>query len=215
MKKFFAFALALCAAAAALAQTPQEIISNMDADMKQHENEGISIVVDVSVPLLGSMSSKTYYLGGKTRVEMDMMGVAVISWNDDKTLWTYNAKDNTVEIKDWKPSDKSSTDGDVGLFADITEGYDVSIKDETDEAWYLVCRKKKSNPEKDAPKSMDLSVAKGTFHPLSLSAKASGISFTMRDISYGVPESLVTFNPADYPGVIINDKRVKQTSGRQ
>ena len=215
MKKIVAFALALCAAAAALAQTPQEIISRMDDVMKQHQNDGISLIIDIKVPIVGSMSTKSYSVGDKSRVEMEAMGVAMISWNDDKTMWTYNGKDNTIEIKDWNPSEKSGSDGDVGLFTGITEGYDVSIKEENNDAWYLICKKKKTNKEKDDPKTMNLAVAKGTYHPISLSATASGISFTMRDISFGVPESLVTFNPADYPTAKIIDKRVKQTSGRQ
>ena len=54
---------------------------------------------------------------------------------------------------------------------------------------------------------MNLVVAKGTFYPVSLSAKMSGITMTMRDLSYGVTEAQVTFNPADYPDATIEDKR--------
>ena len=61
--------------------------------------------------------------------------------------------------------------------------------------------------EKDDPKTMDLIVEKGTYNPKSLSAKLKGITITMRDLAYGIPESRVTFNPADYPTAIIVDKR--------
>ena len=45
------------------------------------------------------------------------------------------------------------------------------------------------------------------YYPVSLSAKISGITMTMRDISFGVTEKQVTFNAADFPGIAIVDKR--------
>ena len=89
----------------------------------------------------------------------------------------------------------------------VTEGYDVFLKKETDQAWYLQCKKNKSNTNKDDPKTMDLVIAKGTYHPISLSARVSGITVTMRDLGFNVTEKEVTFNKADYPGVTIVDKR--------
>ena len=93
------------------------------------------------------------------------------------------------------------------MFSGIIEGYEIILKDETDDAWYLLCRKLRSNRDKDAPKSMDLVVAKGSYYPVSLRATVSGITLTMRDIAFGVSESMVTFNPSDYPGVKILDNR--------
>ena len=54
---------------------------------------------------------------------------------------------------------------------------------------------------------MDLVVAKGTYMPISLSAKVSGITITMRDLDFNVTEKDVTFNQADYPGVKVVDER--------
>ena len=49
---------------------------------------------------------------------------------------------------------------------------------------------------------------KGTYLPIQLSARMSLlVTMTLHDISFGVTEEQVTFNPADYPGVKIKDKR--------
>ena len=207
MKATATFILALFAAVAALAQTPQEIVARMDDVMKEHEKEGVSLVIEVKMPIVGSMVSRSYTLGDKARVEADLMGVAMVTWTDGKSQWVYDSDKNQVEIKDWTVSDKSSTDGDAAMFSGIIEGYEIILKDETDDAWYLLCRKLRSNRDKDAPKSMDLVVAKGSYYPVSLRATVSGITLTMRDIAFGVSESLVTFSPSDYPGVKILDNR--------
>jgi hypothetical protein len=93
------------------------------------------------------------------------------------------------------------------MFKDVTEGYDVRIDKETATEWHIRCKRSKSNPDKDAPKRMDLVVAKGTYWPVSLTTSVTAASVTMRYISFGVTESQVTFNEKDYPGVKIVDKR--------
>ena len=133
-----------------------------------------------------------------------MLGTEVISWVDGDTEWTYNSKDNEIEIR---KSEGTGEEGDMSMFIGITEGYDVSIDKETTQAWYLLCKKSKSNPDKDAPKKIDLVVAKRTYFPISLKTKVSNMTMTMRDISYGVTEKQVTFNPKDYPNATIMDKR--------
>ena len=50
-------------------------------------------------------------------------------------------------------------------------------------------------------------MSKKNFYPISLKTKMSGVGLTLRDISFGVAESQVTFNPKDFPGVKIEDKR--------
>ena len=54
---------------------------------------------------------------------------------------------------------------------------------------------------------MDLVVAKGTYYPVSLSAKVSGITVKMYDLDFHVNDKQVTFDPADFPGVTIIDER--------
>ena len=204
MKKLFGIMVFIVFATVAVAQTPQEIISRMEAEMEKHEKDGVSMIVDVKIPILGTMTTHTYTLGDKMCFKVSMLGTEVISWVDGDTEWTYNSKDNEIEIR---KSEGTGEEGDMSMFIGITEGYDVSIDKETTQAWYLLCKKSKSNPDKDAPKKIDLVVAKRTYFPISLKTKVSNMTMTMRDISYGVTEKQVTFNPKDYPNATIMDKR--------
>ena len=197
--------LAIAFAVAALAQTPEEIVSRMEAEMDKHENDGIIMTVDVKIPILGTMTTKTYSLGDKLRVEGKMMGVDIVTWSDGVTEWTYDSKTNTIEIT--KEKAKDSSEGDAEMFQGLTDGYDVSISKETADAWHILCKKTKANTDKDAPKTVNLVIAKSNYYPLSLSAKVSGVTMTMRDIAFGVTEKQVTFDPREYPTAKIEDKR--------
>lgn len=205
LKKLFSVLCFLGIAGVMVAQTPQEILSRMDAEMDKHDKEGLIMTVDAKVPILGTMTTKTYTLGDKARIEANMMGVDIITWTDGKTSWTYNSKKNEVEIN--KQEGHSDSEGDAEMFNGITQGYDVTIDKETAKTWELICKKSKSNKDKDAPKKMELVVAKGTYMPISLKTKISGIGITMRNISFGVTEKQVTFNANEYPGATIIDKR--------
>ncbi len=205
LKKLFSVLCFLGMAGVLVAQTPKEILSRMDAEMDKHDKEGIIMTVDAKAPILGTMTTKTYTLGDKARVEANIMGVDIITWTDGKTSWTYNSKKNEVEISKQKGS--SESEGDAEMFNGISKGYDVTIDKETAKTWELLCKKSKSNKDKDAPKKMELVVAKGTYMPISLKTKISGIGITMRNISFGVTEKQVTFNANDYPGATIIDKR--------
>ena len=209
MKRIICLFCIFVSSVAALAQTPEEIISKMDEVMAARMGDGVAMTVDIKIPLLGSVSSRTYTRKGKARIEASMGGEKVISFIDGTTQWTWNSSSNVVEIETVDPGKTSQERGDIGLFNGITEGYDVSIDKETDKEWHLLCNKKRDNKEKDAPKTIDLVVSKGTFHPRSLSTKVSGIGVTMRDLSFNVSERQVTFNPDDFPGATIKDKRNK------
>ena len=199
------FLAAALFAVMAFAQTPEEIVARMEEEMNKHEHDGLVMVIDVKIPILGTMSTTSYALGKKTRVEEEMSGVKFITWSDGKTQWTYNQKENTVEIENEKPD--AGTETDAEMFSGITDDYDVSIKKETADAWHLLCKKSKNNTDKDAPKTIDLVISKKNYYPLSLSTKMSGVSMNLHDISFGVTEKQVTFNAADYPTAKIVDKR--------
>ena len=205
MKKLLSIIFFVAMAAVAVAQTPQEIISRMETEMEKHEKEGIVMTVDAKISILGTVTTKTYSLGDKMRSEGKMMGIEIITWTDGNTEWSYNSKTNEVEIS--TQEENSETEGDAEMFNDITDGYDVTIDKETDKAWYLLCKKSKSNKDKDDPKKIELAIAKKTYMPISLKTKMSGVTITMRDISFGVTEKQVTFDAKDYPGVKIVDKR--------
>ena len=212
MKKVIALFAAFAVAIAAFAQTPEEIVNKMNEVMDKLEGSGSGMTMDSKIPILGTMSTTIYSLGHKTRLEVGMKGEKTITWMEGDTEWAYNPLSNTVTIKNRnskkKPSELKDTNlEELEMFEDITDGYDIFLTKETDKAWYLQCRKNKSNKRKDDPKTMDLVVAKGTYYPISLSAKMSGVTMTMRDIKFNVTEKDVTFNKADYPGVTIIDER--------
>lgn len=198
---------ALLLSVMALAQTPKEIVSRMEEAMEKHEKEGIVMTMDIKIPILGTMSTKTYVLGDKYKSEGGMMGVKIVTWSDGTTTWTYDGKKDEITIEDTAHAKPNENKGDTEMFTGVADGYDVSLKKETDDAWYLLCKKTKDNKEKDDPKTMDLVVAKGTYYPVSISAKVSGVSVKIYDVSFGVSDKQVTFNKADYPRATIVDKR--------
>ena len=208
MKKLLSIIAFIAFAGVAIAQTPEEIISRMEAEMAKHdEKEGLAMTMDMKIPILGTFSSRTYTLGDKYRIEITEDGKQSITWSDGKTDWNYDSEKNEIEIKKHEVKEKTETEGDAKMFSGITDGYDVKLDKETSDSWQFLCKRSKSNPDKDAPKKMTLIVAKGTYMPISLSAKVSAITITMRDLSYGVTEEQVTFNPKNYPTATIVDKR--------
>ena len=208
MKRILTFICALVLTTAAFAQTPEEIVVEMGKAMEKHEvTDGFAMVMEMKIPILGTFASAVKSWGDKMRMEMDVKGEQVITYIDGDTEWDYNVKEKVIKIKKRDVTKKSKEEENMKMFQSATDGYDVSISKETDKAWYLRCKKSRSNTNKDDPKNMDLVIAKGTYMPLSLSAKVSGITITMRDLDFNVTEKDVTFNQADYPGVKIVDKR--------
>lgn len=206
MKKLLGVIIGFSLAVSGMAQTAQEILAKMEEVFNQHENEGVAMNVETKIPLAGTLKMKTYTLGDKSRFEFKVMGLGFVIWDDGITEYTYDSKNNEISI-DHSSGTSPEDGGDVDMFSGITDGYDVSIKKQTADAWYIQCKKSKDNPEKDAPKTMDVVVAKGTYHPISLSTKMSGTSLVMKDLVFGVSEKDVTFDLGKYPGAKVVDKR--------
>jgi outer membrane lipoprotein-sorting protein len=209
MKKLIAIISFIALATNAMAQTAEEIITRMEAEMSKHdESEGTAMTMDMKIIFVGTISSRNYVLGDKMRIEaINDDGKNFVTWSDGKTEWVYDSEKNEIEITNAKPKEKSETNGDTKLFQDITDGYEVKIDKETATEWHIRCKRSKSNPDKDAPKRMDLVVAKGTYWPVSLSTSVTAATVTLRDISFGVTEEQVTFNPKEFPNATIIDKR--------
>ena len=208
MKKLCCILIAAALATLCWGQTAQEIVARMDEAMAEVNSDNVAFTMDMKLPIIGKVSSRATTWGGKTRLEIEKEGKRTITWIDGDTEWTYDSGKNEVEIKPHETvAGSSESSGDMSMFTGITEGYNVSIKKQTPDAWYIRCRKSKSNQDKDDPKTMDLVVAKGTYMPLSLSAKISLVKITLRDVDYNITEEMVTFNPADYPTATIVDKR--------
>ncbi|MBQ6243143.1 MAG: hypothetical protein IJK55_00315 [Bacteroidales bacterium] len=207
MKRIFTLVLALAGTLVAMAQTPEEIISRMEAAMKGYEEKGVVMTADIKIPIVGTLSMKNSSLGDKSYSEGRMLGREVRIWDDKTTTWTYDSSDNTLTIENKTTGKERSTEADADLFSGITDGYDVSIRKQTATEWHLLCRKSRSNTDKDAPRTMNLVVAKDTYYPVSLSASMSGVTLTMHDLSFGVEPETVTFNPSDFPDAKVIDKR--------
>ncbi|MBR3388261.1 MAG: hypothetical protein IKG84_08560 [Bacteroidales bacterium] len=207
MKKLLTFLAILMFTSVSFAQTPKEIADKMSEVMDNLEDNGLRMTMDIKIPILGTMSTTAWSLGEKMRMEAEMMGKKIVTWMDENTEWTYEAEENTITIKNRDIQKPSTEQENMKMFESVTEGYDVFLKKETDTAWYLQCKKNKSNKNKDDPKTMDIVVAKGTYYPISLSAKVSGVTVTMRDLDFNVTEKQVTFNKSDYPGARVVDNR--------
>ena len=209
MKKVMLFILALALSVTAFAQTAEEIVAKMDEVMeaKGIDGQNMRMTMDIKIPILGTMSTNAYVLGDKMRMEATMMGQNIITWQDGQTEWEYNAKENTITIKNQDQTKTPTEKENMELFSSATEGYDVSLSKETADAWYIKCKKSKSNTNQDDPKTMDLVIAKDSYMPVSLSAKIKGVTVTIRNLGFDVTEKQVTFNKADYPTATVIDKR--------
>lgn len=202
---------ALVWAMAAFSQTGAEIIDRMNERINSRSGDGISLVVDVKVPVLGAIATKTAVLGEKRRLDVKMKEHNVITFSEKDTIWIYTEETNSIIISNDSvmAQSKSSNQGgmNVDIFGDLTEGYDITIKSQNLVKWELACKRKKSNKDDDSPKNMTLEVRKETYEPISMSTKMMGINCTMHDFKFGISEKEVTFNEADFPGVTIVDQR--------
>ena len=142
MKRILALLTACAFALAAYAQTAEEIMAKMGEVMAQvGEESGLRMTMDIKIPILGTMSTKAWSLGDKMRMEAEMMGKKLITWQDGETEWTYDSDANTITIEKQDTSKKSEEKENMELFQNATEGYDVSIGKETSTTWTIKCRK--------------------------------------------------------------------------
>jgi len=208
MKKTLSLFCALVWAMTTFAQTGLEIMNSMNRMLEDRKADGIGVSVDVKIPIVGAVVTRTYSLGKKKRLEVESSKINSITFMEDTTQWTYLPENNEVVITNIGMGNAKASDNqgmDVGMFDDIPEVYDISIKSETLVKWELLCKRKKSNKDDDYPKTITLEVRKGSYEPISMNTKMMGINMSMHHFIFGVNESKVTFNPDDYPGVKITD----------
>ena len=204
MKKVLvSIAVAFAFVAAAWGQTPEEIISLMEKALEPAETRGMTMVMEFKIPIIGTSATTLYTLGDKTRTETTLMGHQLITFSDGITDWEYETVKNELTIENAVPAENAESE----MFDGISDDYTVSLKKETVDAWYLLCKKSKTNKDKDAPDKMDLVISKKTHMPISLSTKMKGIKLTLRDIQLGVDPEKVIFRIEDYPNAKIIDKR--------
>ena len=140
---------------------------------------------------------------------MKAMGRELIIWTDGKCSWSYDAKENTIVIED----ELGGTNDDNGLnmMDGLTDGYDVKLDKESEKAWLFVCRKLKDNPDKDAPKKMEITIRKSDYSLGQLKTSMKGVTLILSNISIGgINEASVTFDASKYPDATIEDKRGKK-----
>lgn len=208
MKRIIATLFAtLVAAAALLGQTPEEIIARMDQEMDRFEKDGMSMVMEMKIILVGTVSATMYSVGDKYMIVTEMKDEKSIEWSDGVTEWEYDVKKNQITITNKDPNESSDAEDNKQLIDSVTSGYDVKLRSQTPEVWNFRCTKSRNNPNKDDPKSMDLVVSKATYLPVSIKASVFGATVTLRDFTAGVTEEQVTFDPAMYPDAVIIDKR--------
>ncbi|MBR3012169.1 MAG: hypothetical protein IKH60_02465 [Bacteroidales bacterium] len=209
MKRFILLLTALLASAALVfAQTPEEIVKNMEAQMDKADQAGLQVTMELKIPIIGTTAARMHVLGKKSRTDIALKDHKSTMWTDESTIWTWTntPTQNEVVVESKKDSSSSSEDN-LKLAEGITEGYDVTISKETADAWYLNCKKSKSNTDKDDPKTITLVVEKGTYMMKELSTKLKGITVALKDAKLGVSESDVTFDISKCPGAKLTDKR--------
>lgn len=198
---------ALIAATTLFAQTPDEIIAKMDQEVARFEKEGVNMVMDIKIPFLGTYSTEMHILGNMYKAILLVKDNTSITWSDGTTTWDYDESENQLTISPAKQSGNTEAKSNMKMLDGVTEGYDVKLKKETDQAWEFVCTKSKTNTKKDDPKKMNLIVSKTSYLPLSVSASEKGVKITMRDFSVGVTEESIRFDPSEYQNAKIVDKR--------
>ena len=197
----------LMAAATLFGQTTDEILAKMDQEVARFNKEGVNMVMDIKLPLLGTYSTDMHILGDMYKATLNVKDKLAITWSDGVTTWDYDSSDNEITITPAKPSDESKAKGNMKMLDSVKEGYDVKLKKETDQAWEFVCTKSKTNTKKDDPKKINLVISKITYLPISVSVSEKGVNITMRDFAIGVTEEQIRFDPSKYQNAKIVDKR--------
>ena len=95
------------AASALLAQTPEEVIARMNQECTRFDTEGVYVVMDMKLPLLGTYSTQMYILGDKSKGVVNVKGDTSIIWSDSITDWDYDASKNELTIKNASAPDKT------------------------------------------------------------------------------------------------------------
>lgn len=216
MKRFIiALTAVLLCAAGLYAQTPEEILEKMNKVMDRGETEGMAMTMTMKIPILGSMPTRMYTVGGKSKAEMTAMGHTLLVWEEAGTTWTYDQDKNELTIDYDAPAASSDAEEGLGLLGDVDDGYDVKLQKETADAWLIVCKKNKTNTDKDAPKKIEVSVYKDSYMLKEMKAGMKGVTMILSDVEFGVDEKDVTFDMSKFQNATIVDKRVKEEETKQ
>ena len=79
-------AVLLCGAGLS-AQTPEEIVKKMSAQMDRAETEGVVMDLNIKMPIIGMVNSHNLVLGDKMKTTVTSKDKKAIMWIDATTKW--------------------------------------------------------------------------------------------------------------------------------
>ena len=74
------------------AQTPEEVVERMNAELRKADSLGMTFDFVMSIPILGEFKSTNYTLGDKLRVDLIDKDKKTINWSDGTTEWEYDSE---------------------------------------------------------------------------------------------------------------------------
>ena len=104
------------------AQTPEEVVERMNAELRKGDSLGMTFDFVMSIPILGEFKSTNYTLGDKLRVDLIDKDKKTINWSDGTTEWEYDSEKNEVKITNAKPKEENTNSGDANLVTGVSEG---------------------------------------------------------------------------------------------
>ena len=98
MRKILCTVCALVWAMSLFAQTGLEILNRMNERINSHESDGVGMYIDIKIPVLGTVTTKTMHLGNNTRMEIEVSGEKIITFLEDTIQWVYIPGANEASI---------------------------------------------------------------------------------------------------------------------
>ena len=200
-------------------QTANEIVSQMEAYVNSHQQDGVSFAIDkelvyadsyntgtsqVSVKKSKLSSGSIFIHDNKMRVDSDN-GTEFINL-DMNRKWFVSSNKNEVQFDFTNKGDGNRMNDYYSGIHFIRPAYRFTIKDETDDTWTVYGRRKLFTRYNWVEKEIVLTIRKDTYQPVSVAlydameGKLYDVTEVTRkdDITFGVTENQVTFNAADY-----------------
>ena len=81
------FIVAIMASINLQAQTPEQVVERMTAELNKGDSLGMTFDLVMSIPILGTFRSTNSVLGDKMRLEVSEKGKMSITWDDGTTQW--------------------------------------------------------------------------------------------------------------------------------
>ena len=98
------------------AQTPEEIVNKMSAQMDRGDAEGLVLDFNMKIPVVGTVTSHNKVLGKKMRMEVTAKDKKSIIWTDETTRRTYDKQTNILTIEANTPAADKQENGNMETF---------------------------------------------------------------------------------------------------